>query len=163
VHRPIAVSNIFCRTVLLTDRFFLVIVFLLLRPDANWTSRFPVDRNECSATRIPTSDRMAASSEARRKHRDPSWAITTDRVSGDVQRIPFGRYEKRAGTDGVVWRFGGVRTVERRTRSGLRTSGNIGCFNKGARFLNINKTSRVWDIHSIFLFERIFYDIKYGI
>jgi len=40
----------------------------------------------------------------------------------------------------------------------------IGSFNKDARFLNINKTSCVWDIHSIFfLFERIFYGIKYGI
>jgi len=37
-------------------------------------------------------------------------------------------------------------------------------FNKNARFLNVNKTSYVWDIHSIFfLFERIFYGIKYEI
>jgi len=39
-----------------------------------------------------------------------------------------------------------------------------GSFNKDARSLNINKTSCVWDIHSIlFLFERTFYGIKYGI
>ena len=37
-------------------------------------------------------------------------------------------------------------------------------FNKDARFLNVNKISCVWDIHSIFfLFERIFYGIKYEI
>jgi len=40
---------------------------------------------------------------------------------------------------------------------------NKGSFNKDARFLNVNKTSCVWDPLNFFLFERIFYGIKYGI
>jgi len=38
-----------------------------------------------------------------------------------------------------------------------------GSFNKDARFLNVNKISCVRYPLNFFLFERIFYGIKYGI